>query len=118
MNPRDIKQYPIVWTDNKSQPIFVGDFRNVVITLVGTGTVSVQGTADKDVVDFTSASTLSNSYATMVIADMTAASTYATSITVSSSTKLGEVNTNLVTYVSLTRSADTVDCFVTLSDNS
>lgn len=118
MNPRDIKEYAIVWTDNKSQPIFVGDFRNVALSIVGTGTVSVQASTAKDVVDFTTASTITNPYATVVLADLTVASTYATSLAVSSSTKLAEVNTNLITWISLTRSEDTVDCIVTLSDNS
>ena len=118
MNPRDIKQIPITWTSDKSQPIFVGDFRDVVLTIVGTGTATVLASADKEVVDFTIASTIDNSFATMVIADMTTASTYATSLAVAGTTKLGEVNTNLLTWICVTRSAGTLDAFITICDNS
>lgn len=118
MNPRDIKQIPITWTDNLSQPIFVGDFRNVVVTVVGTGKVFVNGTADKDLVDFTSASTLANSHARIVIASLTVANTYDDEIGATAGTNLGEVNTNLLTYICLERDLDTIDAFITLSDNS
>jgi hypothetical protein len=118
MNPRDIKKQSITWTANKSQPIWVGDFRDVVLTIVGTGTATVLATASKEVVDFTAASTIGNAFATMVIADMTAASTYATSLVVAGATKLGEVNTNLVGWVCITRSADTLDGYLTYCDNS
>jgi len=122
MNPRDIKKYPITWTGNRSQPIFVGDFRDIDLTIVGTGTATVLGSADKalsnDAPDFTIASTISNSYATMVIADLTTPSTYATSLIVANATKIGEVNTNLLMWVCITRSANTLDAFITVCDNA
>lgn len=118
MNPRDIKKQDIQWTSNKSQPIFVADFRDIVITAVGTGTIQVLATADKEIVDFTIASTIDNSYANVVIADLTVPNTYSTSLVVSTSTKLGEINTNLVGWICLTRTAGSVDAFVTYCDNS
>lgn len=120
-NPRDVKKIAITWTSNKSQAIKTDDFRNIEITAVGTGTIQVLASKDKNPADtppdFTSPSTISNSYAAVVIADETVANTYSTSLTVSSSTKIGEVNTNLVTFICLTRSVDTVDAFVTITDN-
>lgn len=118
MNPRDLKKYPIIWTSNKSQPISVGDFRDIDITVVGTGTITVLGTASSDIIDFTGSSTLANAFAPMVIADLTTPNTYATSLAVSSATKIGEVNTNLLGWICVTRTADTVDAYVTICDNS
>lgn len=121
MNHRDIKKIPITWTANKSQAIFCGDYRNIGLTIVGTGTITAQGTKQKNDADtppdFTASSTITNSFATIVIADETAVNTYATSLAVAGATKLGEINTNLLTWVSLSRSADTVDAFITVTDN-
>ena len=122
-NPRDVKQIPITWTSNKSQPILVSDFRDVVLTIVGTGTATVLGstlvpkTSSATPVDFTASSTITNPYATMVIADLTTPSTYATSLAVTGATKMGEVNTNLLTYICVTRSVNTLDAFITVCDN-
>lgn len=121
MNPRDIKKVPIVWTSNKSQAIFCGDFRNIELTVVGTGSVSVLGSKDLNTAstppDFTSPSTIANSYAAVVIADETVANNYVTALAVTAETKVGEVNTNILTWICLTRTVDTVDAFVTLTDN-
>lgn len=117
MSARDIKQIQITWTADQSQPIFVGDFRNVVLTIVGTGDAQILGTVDKEIVDFTAASTLANSHAPIVIADLTAASTYSTTLSATASTKIGEVNTNLLTWISVTRSAGTLDGFITITTN-
>ncbi|MGV8130847.1 MAG: hypothetical protein ACP5N7_01975 [Candidatus Pacearchaeota archaeon] len=122
-NPRDVKQIPITWTSDKSQPILVSDFRDVVLTIVGTGTATVLGTtlvpknATATPVDFTTSSTITNPYAAVVIADLTTANTYATSLAVAGATKMGEVNTNLLTYICVTRSAGTLDAFITVCDN-
>lgn len=128
MNPRDVKQLnKIVWTPHGgstyiSQPIKVADFRDIGLTLVGTGTITVLGTKQKNASDtppdFTASSTIDNAFAAIVIADETTPNTYATSIAVSSSTKLAEVNTNLMTYIALTRSVGTVDAYLTVCDNS
>ncbi len=117
--PRMIVQEKINWTDNLSQPIFAGDFRNIGITLVGTGSISVLGSKSRqqDPIDFSQPSTLSNSYAIVIIADETIANTYTNSLSVVGSTKIGEVNTNELGWICLSRSADTVDAFVTMTDN-
>jgi uncharacterized protein YcsI (UPF0317 family) len=115
--PRDIKKIPLTWTDNKSQAIFAGDFRNIGVTMVGTGSIGVLGSKDLNAPDFTDPSTISNSYVNIVLADETVASTYNTSLSVSNSTKLAEVNSNLITFICVTRSADTVDAFLTVTTN-
>ncbi len=116
---RDIKKQSITWTSDKSQPIWVGDYRDVVLTIVGTGTATVLATASKEVVDFTAASTIGNAFATVVIADLTTVTTpYATSLVVAGATKLGEINSNLVGWVCITRSANTLDAYLTYCDNS
>lgn len=121
-NPRDIKKIPIEWDNDYSQPIKVADFRNIGITAVGTGTIQALGTKEKyaatdDSVDFTTTSTISNSWAPIVICDETVANTYTTTLSLTNETKLGEVNTNLLTFVCIKRSANTVDAFVTLTNN-
>lgn len=100
-----------------SEAIDVGSYRNIVITAVGTGTFSVRGTVYGEPVDFTATSTITNPHALIVLADLTAASTYNTSLAVSSSTKLAEVNTNLLTYISIVRSDTGVAVSVSASDN-
>jgi len=122
---RTILKYPIVWTSNLSQPIFVGDFRHIEITAVGTGNIQVLATKDfnpsagnpsGEPVDFSAPSTIGNSYAPIVIADETVANSYVTTLAVAG-TKIGEVNTNFVGWISVSRSIDTVDAFITVADN-
>jgi len=118
--PRTVNTIPITWTSNKSQPILVADYRNVGITIVGTGNVSVLASKEKSdtPTDFTAASTIGNSHATVVLFDETVvANPFVTVLTVAGSTKLAELDTNLVTWICLQRSADTVDAFVSYSDN-
>jgi hypothetical protein len=125
-NPRIVKRYPITFTNHAgtyySAPIFAGDFRDIVLTIVGTGVVAVLGSADvptpPNPPDFTATSTITNSWIPQVIADLRAANTYATSLTISSSTAMGEVNTNLLTWICVTASTSTVAAFITVSDNS
>lgn len=126
MTPREVRKYPIIWTNNLSQPILARDFRDIGITIIGTGDVQVLGSleAPQDStygspteVDFSVASALGNSYAAVVIADLTVPNTYVTTLSVAGATKLGEVNTNLLTWICLSRSIDTVDALVTVCDN-
>lgn len=121
-NPRDTKKIPITWTSDFSQVIKANDFRNIGLTIVGTGDIQVLASKEKnpadEPVDFTAPSTIDNAYAAIVIADETLATgSYSTSITVSGSTKLAEINTNLATFICLSRSADTVDAYITVTDN-
>lgn len=119
MNPRDIKNYPIVWTvGNQSQEIFVGDFRDVVLTIVGTGVATVLCSCDEDVPDFTSPSTISNSYKALVIADLAVPNSYSVSLAAVADTQMGEINTNLIRWICVTRSVNTLDGFITACDNA
>jgi hypothetical protein len=118
--PRNVKKQPITWTSNLSQPILVTDWRNIEITVVGTGDVSVLASKDKtiDPIDFSSPSTITNSYATIALYDETVTSSnFVTTLTVSASTKIAEIDSNLLTWIAVSRSADTVDAFITYSDN-
>lgn len=115
---RNIQKIQVVWDGNVSEPIFVGDSRNVGVTAVGTGTLSIRASKDTELVDFGVASTINNSYATVVIADETlTTSNYVTSLAVAGSTKIGEINTNLVSWIALVRSSSAVDAFITVTDN-
>lgn len=127
MNPRDVKSIPIVWTATEegaslSQPIKVADWRDIGLTIVGTGTVTCYGSKQKNPDDtpviFTDASTIGNSFVALVIADETTPNTYATTLAVADATKLGEINTNLLTWICLGRNSDGVDAFITHCDNS
>lgn len=128
MNPRDVKKIPLTWTPtgvgtvSLSQVIKAADFRDIDITVVGTGTVVVYGSAEKNAddtpPDFTAASTISSAYAPMVIADLGTPNTFAASIAVVGATKIGEVNTNLLTWICVERSESTVDAYITVCDNS
>jgi hypothetical protein len=123
-NSRPLRKIPITWdVDGYSQAIDTSDFRDIGITIVGTGDVQVLGTKeaypqiDKPV-NFKITSTINNSWATVVVADETTPNTYVTTFSVTAATKLGEVNTNLLTFISLSRSINTVDAFITYCDNS
>ncbi len=125
MNPRDVKKIPIKWTTvggtDYSQVIKADDFRNIGITAVGTGVITALCSKEKNPADtppdFTATSTITNPYAAILIADETVAGAFATTLTVAGNTKLGEINSNLVTFVCLTRSINTVDAFITVCDN-
>lgn len=123
--PREIHKYPIVWTNDLSQPIPVSDFRNIGLTIAGIGSVSVLGSKDKTVepIDFASSSTLANSYATIAIYDETVTTNnWVTSLTVNNATKLAEIDTNLLTWICLSRTTasidNPVDAFITVADNA
>lgn len=118
--PRSVRTIPIKWTANKSQPILVTDFRNVGLTVVGTGDVHILASKAKvdTPIDFTTSSTIANSYAQVVLFDETVVSSpFVTALTVAAATKLAEIDTNLLTWICVVRSADTVDAFISYSDN-
>lgn len=98
----------------------VADFMALVLTGVGIGTLKVLGSAQRLPPDFSSPSTILNSYAEMVLADYSVPGAYysgSAGVTVSSSTKIVEVNTNLLTWIAITRSVDTVDALLTETNN-
>lgn len=120
-SPRQTHRIPITWTNNQSQPIFIQDMRDVVLTIVGTGTATILGSADTTtglVVDFTTTSTLANSFTSIVIADLGVPNTYATTLAATAETKIGELNTNLMAWICVTRTASTLDGFISACDNS
>lgn len=99
---------------------FSGDFRNAVLTVVGTGNVIVYGSTQKTPPDFSSPSTPTNSYASIVLADYSLANTYYagnTGVTVSGSTAIVELNTNLLTWVGIKRDDLEVDVILTFTNN-
>lgn len=124
--PRQIFEIEIKWTNNQSQPILVSNFRNVGLTVVGTGSVSVlasksapsggiDGTKE---IDFTQPSTIQNSYAQVAIYDETViTNNWVLSLVVAGETKLGELDINELSWICLIRDTDTVDASVTVSDN-
>lgn len=102
---------------------FSGDYRNQVLTVVGTGTVKVYGSCQKSPPDFSSPSTIDNSYCPIMLADYTTPGTYyagGTGVTVSNSTKIVELNTNLLTWIAIQRiveDEEVVDVKFTETDN-
>ncbi len=96
--------------DGQNSICFTADHRNQVIGIVGTGTVTVYGSMQKAPVDFTAPSTIDNLYAVIVLADYSlSSSNYVTSLSVTNATKIAELNTNLLTWIAIHRSANTVD---------
>ncbi len=101
--------------------MFGGDFRNLLLAAVGTGVVIVYGSTQKDPPDFTAPSSIQNAYAPIVLADYSLSNTYydgATGVTAAGNTKIVELNTNLLTWVAIHRSVDTVEVLLTETDNA
>lgn len=99
---------------------FAGGFRNQVLAVVGTGNVIVYGSTQKNPPDFTAPSTIGNSYAPIMLADYTSPNTYyagGAGVTVAAGTKIVEANTNVLSWVAIHRSINTVDVKLTESDN-
>lgn len=106
--------------ENQNSIAFAGDYRNQVLTISGTGTVVVYGSCQKDPVDFTQPSTISNSYVAITLADYSLVQTYyagSTGVTVIASTVVVELNTNLLTWIGINRSGGNVDVKFTETDN-
>lgn len=96
------------------------DFVNIIITMVGTGTVKFHGSAQDTPPDFSVASTLLNTHAPIVSADYSIPNTFyagATGIVLANETKIVELNTNLLSWFAIERSVGTVDVIVTVADN-
>ena len=101
---------------NETAIAFSGDFRDLLLTVVGTGTVIVYGSTQLNPPDFTAASTITNSYVPITLADYSIADTKydgATGAVVASATMICELDTNLLTWIAIHRSADTVDVLLT-----
>lgn len=129
MNPRIVKFINIEF-DGSGYAInpFTGgnafaaaDFIDAVLTVVGTGTIIVAGSAQEIPPDFSAASTITNSYTPIALADYSLATSPildgATGVVVAGVTKLVELNTNLLTWIGINRSVDTVDVLLTETNN-
>lgn len=100
---------------------FGADFRNVLLTVVGTGTVFVLGSEQRLPPDFSVGSTIQNTWAPIVTADYSVQNTYydgTTGVIVAGETKIVELNTNMVTWFAIFRSVDTVDVLATVTNNA
>jgi len=93
--------------------------RNVIVTVVGTGTVVIHGSAQALPPDFSATSTISNSHAVIVVADYSLATNqYVTSIIVAGATKICELNTNFLTWMGIQVTAGSPEVIVTITDNA
>lgn len=107
--------------DGQTAIAFAGDYRNQVLMVSGTGTVIVYGSAQKTPPDFSQAPSIDNFYVPIVLADYAVKQTYydgATGAVVAGGEKMVELNTNLLTWIGISRSAETVDVKFTETDNS
>lgn len=99
---------------------FSGDFRNQVLGVVGTGTVIVYGSCQKDPPNFAAPSTIDNFYVPIMLADYSLPGTYyagTVGAVVAGASMMVELNTNVLTWVGIHRSANTVDVKLTETDN-
>lgn len=98
---------------------FGADFRDLLLTVVGTGTVVVYGSNQKVPPDFTATSDIDNSYVAVMTADYTTPNTYnagGSGVVVAGATKIVEVNTNMLTWIGISRSAETVNVKLTMTN--
>lgn len=97
------------------------EYIDQVLTLVGTGTVTFFASNEAICPDFTIPSAVGNSYVTVVTADYSIPNTYyagATGVTVAGATTMVEYNTNLITWIAIQRSVNTVDVLLTQTNNA
>ncbi len=100
--------------------LFSGDFRNILLAVDGTGTVIVYGSNQETPPNFTASVTINNFFVPIVTADYSVQNTYydgTAGVVVSSSAKLVELNTNLITWFAVHRSVNTVNVKATLTNN-
>jgi len=96
------------------------DFRNLLITVVGTGNVKIYGSCQKTPPNFSSPSTITNSYVPIVLADYSTPNTYyagSAGVSVTADTAIVELNTNLLTWIAIERSLNTVEVLLTETNN-
>lgn len=97
------------------------DFRNLLVTAQGDGTIQVFGSIQNNPPDFSITSTITNSYVALMLADYTLANVIydgTAGVTVTGGdTVTVEANTNVITWFAIKRSADTVDVIATVTDN-
>lgn len=92
-------------------------WRDIILMAIGTGTVVVHGSTQRQPVDFNAASTINNAHVPIALADISlVTSNYiagATGVVVAGATKMVELNTNLLTWIGIHRSVNTVDVIAT-----
>ena len=93
--------------------------RNVIVTVIGSGTIKIHGSNDRLPPDFTVTSTILSSHTSPIVAAdySLASSQYVTALTVSNSTKIFELNTNLLTWIAFERTSGSPDIKITITDN-
>jgi hypothetical protein len=105
--------------------VFVGDFRNVYVTVVktgfGEGNIRVRGSKDTKSPNFSSASSITNSYADLVmrVEGETGTDEYVTILPTPAGTHVAEVNTNNINWISIRRSSEGLapQIFITETNN-
>jgi hypothetical protein len=98
---------------------YAANWRDILITLVGTGNVKVLGSIQELPPDFSAPSTITNSYAEITLADYAIPATFYAGnagVTVAGATALVEVDTNLLTWIAIVRDVDTVDVLLTITN--
>lgn len=106
---------------NLQNAFWSGDFQNIVLTIVGTGTIVAYGSTQLSPPDFSAPVTIDNSFTPISLVEyaLTGTNAYhdgATGVTVSGSASLSEFDTNLITWMSVHRSGNTVDVKLTLTN--
>ena len=91
--------------------------RNVLITVVGTGEVVLHGSMQKDEVDFSAASTITNTHAVMELKDYSVVGGYALSAIVAGETKIFEANQNFLSWVGIEIISGTPEVLLLVTDN-
>jgi hypothetical protein len=121
MPMKDVKfKTDITFDGGLSDPIAVSDWITCAITVVGTGNIVIHGSEQEAPPDFTAASTINNSHVEIMLADYTTPNLYysgTAGVTVAASTAIVELNTNLLTWICIERTAGTADVLVTYTNN-
>lgn len=107
--------------NNETAIAFSADFRDIVLTVGGTGTVIVYGSAQKSPPDFTIGPSITNSYVPIALVDysLVGSGAYypgATGAVVAGTAMIVECDTNLLTWIGIHRSAPTVDVLLTITN--
>ena len=104
---------------DNSTAFFAADWRDIILGVAGTGNIKVLGSNQVLPPDFMAGSTIDNLYTGIILADLTIPNTYyngSVGVTVAGATALVEVNTNLLTWISIQRTVDTVETKLTFTN--
>lgn len=104
---------------DEGNAFFVGDWRDIIIGLAGSGQIIVHGSHQRLPPNFKTASSISNFHVPITLADLSIANTYysgTTGVSVAASSALVEVNTNLLTWVAIERKSQAVNVKLTVTN--